>query len=247
MSSDKAAPTPAPLTTDTFGDRGWAAPLNYDFARHLGVVPLAASEIGAIATQSQIFLTQSRDRWQVFAKVEAAKLEHLTVRPFLVNIYPFTALPRRGDWVLGVYDDPNCVHARGHPFFRDGAPAQTVVKLQQRITKFIAGLKHAATVAQTMATCGILEPAGSQDGDWSVWQVNEEKLATLDQSQLGALHRSGGLALAYAQVLSQFHARPSARRKDVAAPAKRPQDGFLDAVAEDMEDLNLAGIGALIE
>lgn len=257
----QTAPRPTPLSVEAFGTAGWVAPQNHKFISYLGVVPLAAQEIGAIATDFPVYFGQKDEHWQVFTPLGAnegpvaPRLDDngfLVAKslPFLVNIYPFSAMPIKGNWVLSVWQDPDCVTPTGKAFFDIGEPSATVKTIQGKIGSFVKGIKVAAKAARALGAAGVLEQVGQTDKDgWAIWQVSEQKLTDLDADRLVKLHSSGALALAYTQVVSQVNAKAPTRyaRKQADFVAKTPNDGFLDAVLDDINDLDYGDTGTLVE
>lgn len=225
----------------------------------MGVVPLASQEIGALVTEFPIYFGQHQAEWTVFTDLgsgtgrtmlDADGLLATRGRPFLVGTYPFTAISVKGSWALGVFDDPKYVSDTGRPFFDDGSPSQAVGQVAKRMTQFLEGMKLAGNLARTLAEAGVLRCDKPADASgWSLWQVDEDKLASLAPEKLQSVHRNGGLALAYAQVISQFHARGPMQPKSRQAPAKVPgaSDGFLDALLTDLDDPDANGMGTFIQ
>lgn len=254
MSDGRAAAVA--LTNALFAGKRWRAPQNHSFVERLTVLPLAAQEIAAIATEFPVYFGQQGEDWQVFTtlalgpdRFDADGFLAAKALPFLVKIYPFTACQVKGAFVLGVFPDPACISETGKPFFEGNAPAPTVVKLQSKLAHFVKGLKVAGTAAKSLAAAGVLEKLGPQDANgWTIWQVNENKLANLKPDLLVELHRGGGLGMAYTQLISQVHSgerqigRPSTPKpiREVA------NDGFIDAVFDDINDLTLEDMDALL-
>jgi hypothetical protein len=222
----------------------------------MGVIPLASQEIGALVTEFPIYFGQHQADWTVFtdlgtgSELDTDGLLVTRVRPFLVKTYPFTAMSVEGTWALGIFDDPKYVSDSGRPFFEDGKSAPTVKQVTKRMAEFLEGMRLAGSLAKSLAEAGVLrcdKPADTTD--WSVWQVDEAKLAGIEPDKLHAVHQNGGLALAYAQLISQGNARASTRPKSRLAPATLPKmsDEFLDAILNDIDDPNADGMGGFIQ
>ncbi len=251
--------TAVPLSFEQFGNRFWRSPQTHHFVNAMGVIPLASQEIGAMVTEFPIYFGQHQADWTVFTDLgssvsesilDADRLLVTKGRPFLVNTYPFTAISVEGSWALGVFDDPEYVSDTGRAFFDDGKPSQTVRQVTKRMAQFLEGRKLVGSLAKALAEAGVLRCDKPRDASgWSIWQVDESKLAGIEQVQLCALHKNGGLALAYAQVISQVHTRTSVKPKTRPATAKLPQmsDGFLDAIMNDIDDPDADGMGTLIQ
>lgn len=223
----------------------------------MGVIPLASQEIGAIATAYPLYFGENQARWYVFTDLSTGPVVldgkgrlSTKVRPFLVRTYPFTALCVAGSWALGVFDDPGYVSATGRPFFDGQAPTQTVSRLSKHMARFLEGMKRAGALVKTLSDAGVLrcdQPADASG--WSLWQVDEAKLADLEPQALETVYRNGALALGYTQLVSQIHLRsPAATQRVPAIPTEKQQsDAFLESILDDIDDQGAIGMGSLIK
>ena len=261
MPATPAPPTGfTPVTIEQHGNRFWRRPRGYGFAAGWAHIPLCMAEVAHMAAllplafaaitpgHSQlgpVALCGPETAPPLCPKTGAWRLPYV---PAVLRAYPFhvrqTAQQQLELWV---YDSPETLSGvpTDQPFF--GADGQPSTQLEE-VIGFLQQLDAATHEAHT--ACGELKAAGLlcplQPTGWlhpeaaqGLWAINPTALAQLTDAAAGLLLRSGALAMAHAQHISQHHlqhakiaAKPGAQHHDGPAQPSASVTSFLHAMAQ---------------
>ena len=202
-------------------------PAKYTFAAKTNVIPLLITEVAHAEPSYPIVFMSSGDK-EALALVALVGLngENRYVSkdgqwvpgvyvPAWVRRYPFFAVrvEDKAEPMLAIDPTYEFLNAQGgQPFFdKEGNATERLTKVlefnvayqkdAQRTQMAIDALKQSGVLEE-----GTLQRRAAKEGETKnftgFWVVNEKKLMALSDDQIIQLHRSGGLGLAYAQMLS---------------------------------------------
>lgn len=212
-----------PLTPERFKDQYWERYRDYHHLKHQHWVAVTAPEMTRVAAHLPMGFVKLADSDQVqLGALMALKMdENYCVTqdnrwapgytPALLRVHPFRVLPtQKGSTqrTLCVDADSPWLNApAGERFFNaDESPSDSVKEVLKFLTELEQHLFKTQQAVDLLSQMDLLVPfkisnlAGGQlEG---VLQVDEAKLNQLSDDQWLQLRRSGGLAIAYAQIIS---------------------------------------------
>ncbi len=233
---------PRPLTHKDCAGLHWRSPSDFGFAGHMPSVLVGVSELSSVTLEMPWFFAQARGKWCALAPLNSdagLKFNHV---PFLFRMYPFTLLPDADSFVLGIWQDPNCIGESGHPIY-DGAQLHPRLEpVAKAFSRFVNGLDTLHKIGEALHKAGVLQPTPRQASDTVLlFQTDEDALRVLPADTMSELAKPGALGAAYAQLLSRTHLKRKARPKVASQPQNTPvtreeDRAFLDALTEDLLD-----------
>ena len=233
------------ITLDRHASRRWRRPTSYAFAAELPLVPLAGFEVAKAAACLPLAFLQNGDGWLPAAVLGVPPSTNYCVAsdgrwmgphiPAVLRSYPF-ALRHTADGrgVLCIDEDSGLVSAgtEGERFFtEEGKATETITAILNEMIRMEQSREAGARAAAVLYEHGLLTPkplnvqvdtvARSLGG---LFQINEQALTQLPPEALHSVMQAGGLALAYAQLLSLQHFDRLVvwARAHTAAPAPAP-------------------------
>lgn len=261
MPATPAPPTGfTPVTIEQHGNRFWRRPRGYGFAAGWAHIPLCMAEVAHMAAllplafaaitpgHSQlgpVALCGPETAPPLCPKTGAWRLPYV---PAVLRAYPFhvrqTAQQQLELWV---YDSPETLSGvpTDQPFFGpDGQPSTQLEEVIGFLQQLDAATHEAHTACGELKAAGLLcplQPTGwlHPEAAQGLWAINPTALAQLTDAAAGLLLRSGALAMAYAQHISQHHlqhakiaAKPGAQNHDGPAQPSASVTSFLHAMAQ---------------
>jgi len=215
-----------PISREQHADKKWLAPSDMRFSADRHFVPIVNAEVGHAARALPLSFVKTGDAYALVAVLGLMPGRNVMVgpngrwlglyTPAILRSHPFR-LARTGedklvlcvDQASGLVVD-SAVGEAGTPFFEaDGTIAAGTAKMME----FVSTLQQAEQVTtgavRAIADAGLLEawPLTSGTGAdakqvQGLFRINEAALNTADAETLLTLSKSGGLALAYAQLIS---------------------------------------------
>lgn len=214
------------ITRQSHAAKWWHSPSHFGFAAKDTVASLAASELAQAAVAMPITLVAQGDSYLPMAVLGLIPNKNLYVHPdgrWLGGYLPivFKAYPFRlgqtpeGETLLCVDEDSELVNddLHGNLFFNEQnlpPPAlQEIINLLQQSEQGNLGL---ALACATLQEYGLIRPwpvtVKTDTGEQKVegmFQINETALNQLSPEALAKIRDTGGLLLAYCQLLSMQH------------------------------------------
>ncbi len=261
MPATPAPPTGfTPVTLKQHGNRFWRRPRGYGFAAGWAHFPLCMAEVAHMAALLPLAFAPIKPGGSRLGPVALCGPEtapplcpetgawRLPYVPAILRAYPFHVRQTEQQQLeLWVYDSPETLSGvpTDQPFFGpDGQPAQQLEEVIGFLQQFDAAMHEAHMACGELKTAGLLcpmQPSGwlHPDAAKGLWAVNPAALDGLADAAAGLLLRSGALAMAHAQQISQHHlqhAKTTAKQSTQthAGPAQ-PNDSvtsFLQAMAQ---------------
>jgi hypothetical protein len=212
-----------PVTRDRHGGLRWRRPGNYAFAARRTLVPLVASELGSAAASFPIAFAQQGSMLLPVAVIGVEADVNLFIGPdgrwrgrYLpadLRGYPFRLLQAEdGRQVLCIEEDPACLSeaSESQPFFtEEGKPCDALVEVLDFLGKLERSRRATAEGCKALHDSGCIQPwpitVHSGTGEQTLqglFRVNERALNALSDEAFLAVRRTGGLAIAYAQLFS---------------------------------------------
>jgi hypothetical protein len=232
--------TPRPLTHKDCAGLHWRSPSDFGFTDHVPSVLVGASELSSVTLEMPWYFAQANGKWHALVPLRSdagLKFNHV---PFLLRMYPFTLLPDANSFVLGIWQDPDCIGETGHPIY-DGAQLHPRLEpVANAFSRFVKGLDALHKIGAALHRAGVLQPTPQQASDTGqLFQTDEDALRALPADTLSELAKSGVLGAAYAQLLSRTHLKRTARPKVASQPQNTPvtreeDRAFLDALTDDL-------------
>jgi hypothetical protein len=131
-----------------------------------------------------------------------------------------------GGHALALHEESDLVEPEpwGHPIFApgDGAPvlAPETVRMAAILKAQAGALPATAQASAALANLGLLIPL---DADPSLWVINPQAAADLDEAGVVTLHRAGALALLHAGLISLAHLAWMEKAEHHLTTAPRPR------------------------
>ena len=212
-----------PVTRERHGGLRWRRPGNYAFAARRTLIPLVASELGSAAASFPVAFAQQGSGLLPVAVVGIHSDVSLFVAddgqwrgrylPAELRAYPFRLLSADdGRQVLCIEEDPLCLNEapEGQPFFNEeGKPCDAIVEVLDFLGKLERNRRGTAEGCKALHDSGCIQPwpitVHSDSGEQKLpglFRVNERALNGLSDEAFLAVRRTGGLAIAYAQLFS---------------------------------------------
>jgi hypothetical protein len=229
------------VTLERHKSKRWRGPPSYAFASSTAVLPIFGSEAAAAAMSLPLAFVQSEEAFVLAAVLGLEPGANLFVSPdgrWLCNYlpvalraYPFMLLPMTdGVYTLCVDESGGMVTegGEGKPFFEeDGQELSSVLK---KVMEVLSRAENAR--ASSLPACaaihqhGLLRPwavtAQTEQGTRSIdglFFVDEEALGALPDNEFLEVRRTGGLALAYTQLLSMQNMASLVHQAQIKAAA----------------------------
>lgn len=202
------------LAWERHGSRTWSRFRDYGFAATRTHVEIAIQELQPAALALPLAFRPVAGEWQLVAccGIRPAANACLTPAgswraryvPALLRAYPFAMAA--ADSALLVDEASGLVHERlqGEAFFdAAGQPATLVRRIERFLQAVREGCARTARVANQLAGRNLLVPFKPDQTGPDLYRIDERRWDALDDALLPDLRDSGGLAVAYAQLLSQ--------------------------------------------
>ena len=238
-----------PLSRNKHQYAGLAAG-DYRFAAENAVVPIVAEEIPqTLATMALGFVHfANENKYQLVAIQSLIPGQNLYIhvdgrwlmgyKPAWYRTHPFKLLPQEESerLILCIDEGSARYHEQAEegdiPFFNaDGSPSQQVEGLMQFLKKLETGRQVTQAAVDRLAQHQLIVPwqienriDGNDDKRQPInglFKVDEQALNALEPSILGELAKTGALALAYGQLLSEHRVPMIAKLYDLRQEALR--------------------------
>lgn len=237
------------LSKEKHENSGWVAPTGYPQAKQDAMTPLLVAELShAIAYFPIVFAPVAEGRYQLNAllSVESGTNLFLTAQnkwmvPYVPASYrstPFNMLPNEnGEFVLAVDMDSEFFHLEAQADDRavlvDGQPAEDMASLIEFMRHRVAQQKQTNELVQQLSEANLIEAwpiefkVGPAEEDVrrvnGLFRINEPALMALPEQTLAELMKSGALAMAYAQLLSQARLQDLQKRYAIFKQQMTPE------------------------
>lgn len=214
------------VTRERHTYKKWLPFTDYRFAASVSAVPLAANEVFDSARAFALAFMEIEGGLTLAAMLGLRSGQSLFVAPdgrwlgghmpFALRAYPFNlARTAEGKFVLCVNEGSGLVRDAavgddGTPFFGpEGKPTAETQRVVDTLTNARRGFDTIRAATAVLAARNVLEPwpltARDESGERRIgglMRVNEAALNAVNADDLVALRDAGGLAIAYAQLLS---------------------------------------------
>lgn len=237
------------------GQLGWRPAHGFDFARGLGMQPLAIAEVGRVVDGVPVAFRQWQGRWQVVAVFGPTAELNLFVAddgrwrapfvPAALRVYPFQLLG--DDQALALwpqYQPESAFEAGVRPFFAADAMTPELQQIRVFLQAVAQGVLAAHEPLEMLAQQGLLQPWSpcSGEGDAgtpalpALYQLDDAALRGLPNADWLRLRELDALRWLYAHQDSLYHVRrfpvlaERSRRASAGAVPERPR-----GLAEDLE------------
>ena len=250
----------AAVSKTTHATKRWLRYADYKFAATQALAPLVTPELAKATTAFPIGFVTSDESVNLVALLGLKAGQNLYVAPdgrwlgsyipAVFRTYPFRLVDNgAGGTLLGVVEDESVVSegAEGEAFFtEDGALAPRVQEVATVLQNMAQYSPVTAAAGALLRRHGLLVPwrirrPGEQDPFTlsDVAMVDEVALNALPADALVELRDGGGLALAYAQLLSQQHVQTLFASEAAHANAQEAARTVVNSKGElDLEFLN---------
>ncbi|MFK7160089.1 SapC family protein [Marinospirillum sp. MEB164] len=224
-------PEHQPLTPQQVHGLRWDRFKDFRHSRHLHWVAITAPEASRVAAELPlIFVTDTQGQTQLHALLSLQAQQNfclnehnqwqLDYTPALLRTHPFSIQPPKGgkptERTLCIDIDSPWVHPQGQNNFFDTKQAQPQLSSSvQEVLNFLKELElHRYKTQQAcnhLAELKLLKPLefctlqGTYQG--TAYQIDEPALNQLKEKALFQLRKTGGLALAYTQMISSHQVR----------------------------------------
>lgn len=215
-------PELVPLAPQAVAGLHWQHFTDYRHAAQRQWVPITGSEASRAAAHLPLcFVRTSPDRYQfaVLLGLEADFCAYLDAQnrwrpgyaPALLRVTPFQVLPPKDNQqtqrVVGVdLQSPWVSESGSEAFFEGKEPTASVQEITRFLIQMETGFVHTQRAVDYLASHDLLEPLKLPDGHQTqlpgIYTLNEKAFNQLRDNYFLKLRTSGGLALAYAQMLS---------------------------------------------
>lgn len=212
-----------PLSPDRFSDKRWTRFTDYRHAQHLHLVPIMAPEVSRLAGQLPlVFARDGQGKVSLCALTGLSEGKNhclngnhrwqLIYVPAYLRTHPFRLMaPPKGKGepnqrVLCVDVESHWVNDTGEEAFLDGdQPTPLVQETLQALGKQAKHFALTDRACQALMEAGVLTqwPLTDHQGQPinGLLRLDEGKLAKVTPDTLVKLHKSGALAMAYAQAI----------------------------------------------
>jgi hypothetical protein len=215
-----------PISRERHGGKKWLAPRDMAFAGDRHVVPIVNAEIGHAARALPLSFVQMGEAYALVAVVGLSLGQNLLVgpngrwlglyTPAILRSHPFRLAKTNDDKLVLCVDEASglvidsAIGESGAAFF--DAEGQVTAETS-KMMEFVSTLQQAelatAGAVRAIEAAGLLEPWPVTAGGGAeakqvqgLFRINEAALNALDAEALFELRQAGGLAIAYAQLIS---------------------------------------------
>ncbi|GHD12804.1 SapC family protein [Tianweitania populi] len=215
-----------PISRERHATKKWLAPRDMRFAADRHIVPIVNAEIGHAARALPLSFVKTGDATTLVAVLGLTPGRNLMVgangrwlamyTPALLRSHPFRLAKTGEDKLVLCVDEASglviesAVGETGAPFFD---AAGQIAPETTSMMNFVSTLQQAeaatANAVRGIEAAGLLEPWPITTGEGAgaaqvqgLLRINEAALNALDATALHQLRQSGGLAIAYAQLIS---------------------------------------------
>lgn len=238
-----------PITFERHGTKSFRRFASYRFAAKETVAPLVGAELARATLSFPIaFLNEGKKALPV-AVLGVEPGQNLFVAPdgrwmgayvpAVFRGYPFALGQTQDNKQILCIDESSALvleNASGEPFFNsEKGPSEPIEKILGFLTKLHENRIATDQACEVISRCGLLEPwpirVQGQDGPRvlsGLWRISELKMNQLADQAFLELRHTGGMALAFAQLMSMGHlplldrlaiVRSEANRQMTAVPA----------------------------
>lgn len=237
------------LSKEYHKESGWLPPTGYPHAKHDAITPLLIVELGhAIAHFPIVFVPSGVNHFQLSAMLSVEKGVNLFLNsqnkwmaqyvPASYRSMPFnTVLNAEGECVLVVDVESEFFHLEAQsgdfPIFVGDKPAEQIEKLIEFLQHRTMQQKQTNQVVQQLSEANLIEAwpiefkVGPAEEDVrrvnGLFRINEPALMALPEQTLAELTKSGALAMAYAQLLSQARLQDLQKRYAIFKQQMTPE------------------------
>ncbi|MBS9721296.1 SapC family protein [Tianweitania sp. BSSL-BM11] len=246
-----------PISRERHSAKKWLAARDLGFAADRHLVPLVSAEIGHAARALPLAFVKSGNITTLVAVLGLTPGHNLMVgpnnrwlalyTPALLRSHPFRLAKTEADKFVLCVDEASglvidsAVGEAGSPFFdAQGEIAPETAKMMEFVSTLQQAEQPTAKAVQAIEAAGLLEPWPITTGEGAeaaqvqgLLRINEAALNALDANALHQLRQSGGLPIAYAQLISagnlpMLSGLLMASRKAQAARMTVPEKSFLN-------------------
>jgi hypothetical protein len=213
------------VTQQSYADKSWTRYTSYSFASKSGIAPLAGAEITkAIAGGLPIAFVKEKDRFFLGAVLSLSPGTNLFVAPTgqwigkyvpaAFRSYPFMLAKAEGkdELILCMDEDSGLVKddKSAEPFFDDqgqlSKPVRDILNFLSQIEKNKIMTDRAVSAlaeADVITDWSLKIQDGEQEKPVTgLYRIDEAKLNSLEDERFLKLRKTGGIPIAYAQLLS---------------------------------------------
>ena len=215
----------AAITTERHAKKVWKHVTDYAFVAEDAGIPLVGAELGKAALAMPIGLIKIEAGYQLVAITSLQPGTNLYVAPdgkwlggyipAALRGYPFQLAQQEGagEFILCINEGSGLVVENtedGNPFFDDqDQPTQGIKDILNFLTQIKASRDVTEGAVNALADAGLIMPwkINLKQGEKVVpvkglFRIDEAALNKIDDEDFLAVRKAGGLALAYAQLLS---------------------------------------------
>ena len=243
------------VSSESHARKVWQPPASYQFAAKEAVAPIVLAEAAHVGSWMPIVFVQQAGRYVPMAMMSPMPGQNLFIAPngqwlgayvpSALRSYPFRLVrPAEGSdrLALCIDEDSGLVRdagEKGENFFTDdGKPSQSVSKLMEYLGQIEANRVATDLAMASLAETGVLEPwplqveaDGKKSAVQDVYRANESKIGQLADDVFLKLRKTGGLPLAYAQMISmaqtvRFEQLMKLRQQLAQTPKIKPEEIF---------------------
>jgi hypothetical protein len=215
-----------PISREHHLTKKWLAPRDMSFAADRHIVPLVNLEIGHATRALPLGFVKIADTFALVAVLGLTPGRNLMVgpngrwlglyTPAILRSHPFRLAKTDADKFVLCVDEASglviegAVGEAGSPFFdADGEIAPKTAEMRQFVSALQQAEQVTADAVRAIEAAGLLEPWPITTGEGAsatqvqgLFRINEAALNALDAAALHQLRQDGGLAIAYAQLIS---------------------------------------------
>jgi hypothetical protein len=215
-----------PISRERHDAKKWLSPDNMSFAADRHIVPIVNAEIGHATRALPLGFVKTADAYALVAVLGLTPGRNLMVgqngrwlglyTPAILRSHPFRLAKTDADTFVLCVDEASglvidsAVGEAGAPFFdMEGQIAPETARIREFVST-LQQAEHATTNAvRAIQAADLLEPWPITTGEGAaatqvqgLFRITEAALNALDAPALYQLRQSGGLAIAYAQLIS---------------------------------------------
>lgn len=215
-----------PISRERHAHKKWLAPRDFAFAADRHIVPIVNAEIGHAARALALGFVKTGEAFALVAVLGLTPGRNLMVgpngrwlalyTPALLRSHPFRLTKTGEDKMVLCVDEASglviesAIGDAGTPFFEtEGNVAPETTKMMEFVSTLQQAEQVTAGAVRAIEAAGLLEawPITTGEGAGAsnvqgLFRINEAALNALDAQALFELRQSGGLAIAYAQLIS---------------------------------------------